>query len=314
MWEKLRTAAQVGAVLSMHLRLGEHLRRRFVTGLLLLAPLALTFLALKVAFDFLDGLLQPLIVLVAGKRIPGVGLAGLLLLVYLMGLVGALGVGRRLIAIVQALILGLPIVSSVYSIFKQLTDVLSGGKTTEGSKRVVIVEYPRAGIWSIGFLMAFTKDENGRAMAVVFIPNAPLPNSGWTIVLPSEDVYETDMPMQEATQLVLSGGIVAPAQIAKRPMHQGIVETLRAQLAAQEQELETRRRELEEYSKSLPETPASTAAAVARDVEANREPEEGLRNGGNQSPQGRGLIGPWWRRGERRLSHTGPPLQLDEMK
>ena len=83
---------------------------------------------------------------------------------------------------------------------------------------MVAIEYPRKGIWTIGFLTNLNIDEKARAMAIVYIPTAPMPNSGWVAVLTVDQVYDTDMTIQDAMQMVLSGGIVAPERISKRPL------------------------------------------------------------------------------------------------
>ena len=76
-----------------------------------------------------------------------------------------------------------------------------------------MVEYPRVGAWSIGFLTAITATSDGKQLAVVYIPTAPLPNSGWVAVVPVEEVLDTNLSVQQAMQMVFSGGIVSPKVI-----------------------------------------------------------------------------------------------------
>ena len=205
-------------------RVGVHLRLRFIAGLLLLVPLILTFWILRLVFDFLDDLLGVPDVHILDRSIPGAGIVALILLLYVTGLVGSTFVGRRPIALLQRLLFRVPLVSIIYSASKQLVESFSG-KSATGFKRVVVIEYPRPGIWSMGFLTGLTSDEEHRRLAIVYIPTAPMPNSGWVAVLPLEDVYDTDLRVQDAMQMILSGGILFPEQIAKRPM-QGPVEAL----------------------------------------------------------------------------------------
>lgn len=196
---------------------GIHLRNRFAAGLLLLVPLILTYWVLRLVFDFLDGLLSPAIELWFGRQIIGVGLIALLIVIYIAGLVAASVFGLRLIGRLQRVLLSIPIVRTIYSATKRLVESFSGSPVT-GFKRVVAIEYPRNGIWTIGFLTSLNTDENARPMAVVYIPTAPMPNSGWVAVLSVDQVYDTDMTIQDAMQMVLSGGIVAPERISKRPL------------------------------------------------------------------------------------------------
>ena len=85
-----------------------------------------------------------------------------------------------------------------------------------GFNRVVQIEYPRAGMWSMGFLTSTVKYEDGTTWAVVFLPTAPLPNSGWVAYVPVNEVYELDMSTSQAMQLTLSGGIVTPPRMVRK--------------------------------------------------------------------------------------------------
>ena len=185
--------------------------------MLLLLPVIITYLLLRLLFDAIDGLVQPVIEAAFGRRIPGLGSVILVILVYVTGLVGAFFLGKRLIRLGQNALLRMPVIGPVYSTAKQLIDSFSGSTGT-GFKRVVIIEYPRASVWTIGFLTSLTSDESGKPMALVYMPTAPMPNSGWVAILPAQDVYDTDMSVSEAMKLVLSGGIVAPPQIRKTPL------------------------------------------------------------------------------------------------
>ena len=193
-------------------RLTGHLRRTLIVGVLLLVPVVVTFIILRFLFTTIDGLLGPAIEEVFGTSIPGLGVIGLLVLVYLVGLLGRNVMGRRVLNAGQRALLRVPLIRTVYGPAKQLIESFSGGGGT-GFKRVVMLEYPRSEAWTIGFLTSITQDETGRRLAVVYIPTAPTPNSGWITLLPLAEVYDTDLTVPEAMQLVLSGGIVAPDQI-----------------------------------------------------------------------------------------------------
>jgi uncharacterized membrane protein len=193
----------------------RHFRNTLITGLLILVPVVITYWILRFIFESLDGILQPVIRPILGRGIPGVGIAVLVVFIYMMGLVGANVLGKKLIYWGQQLLLKFPIVNFVYSAAKELIESFSGQRTT-GLKRVVMIEYPRADVWAIGFLTSTTIDEKGRVLGVVYIPTAPTPNSGWVAILPMEQVYDTDLSVPIAMRMVLSGGIVAPPQIRKR--------------------------------------------------------------------------------------------------
>ncbi|MBM3941781.1 MAG: DUF502 domain-containing protein [SAR202 cluster bacterium] len=192
-----------------------HFTRTLGAGLLLLVPVGITYLVLKFLFDAIDGLLQPAIEAFLGRHIPGLGVIIVLLLVYAAGLLSTFFLGRMIIHMSQRLLLRVPIINTVYSSAKQLIESFSGTSDT-GFKRVVLIEYPRPGAWTIGFLTSVTKDEDGKTLAIVYIPTAPTPQSGWVAILPMDEVYDTEMPVQMAMRLVLSGGIVSPEYIRKR--------------------------------------------------------------------------------------------------
>lgn len=195
-------------------RVTRHLRQTLVAGIIFLVPVVATFLILRLIFNSVDDLLGPTIERVLGVAIPGLGLMGVVILVYVAGLVGRNVMGRRLLAATEKALMRVPLVRTVYSPAKQLVDSFSGTGET-GFKRVVMVPYPYPGSWTVGFLTGTTRDEKGDVMALVYIPTAPTPNSGLMVLLPLSEVYDTDLSVPAAIRLVLSGGIVAPAAIRK---------------------------------------------------------------------------------------------------
>lgn len=190
----------------------RHLSRTIGSGLLVVVPIGVTYMVLKFLFDILDGLLQPLVWAAVGRHIPGVGLLLLASVVYLAGVLTLHFLGRRMLKLGMELLLRVPVIGTVYSTAKQLIDSFSGTGDT-GFKRVVMVEYPRADCWTIGFLTGTTKDRAGDVFALVYIPTAPTPNSGWVAVLPYKDIRDTDLSVQTAIRIVLSGGISVPERI-----------------------------------------------------------------------------------------------------
>ena len=191
--------------------IGGHLRRSFVRGLFVLIPVVLTYMVLKLLFDIVDGVLQPLVERGFGSRIPGLGILFLVVLVYLVGLLLANVLGRRMVELLKRGLLSIPVVGSVYSTAGKLIDSFSGSSDM-GFKRVVAIEHPRKGAWTLGFLTSFIEEAPSKRMAIIYIPTAPMPNSGWVAILPVEEVYDTDLSIDTAMNLVLSGGITAPSQ------------------------------------------------------------------------------------------------------
>ena len=113
-----------------------------------------------------------------------------------------------------------PFAGSIYRVGKDVSTAFNPGGQT-GFNRVVQVEYPRRGMWAIGFLTSTVVFEDGSTWGSVFLPTAPLPNSGWVAFLPLEDIFDVAMSTGEAMQITLSGGIVMPKAITRSKLELG---------------------------------------------------------------------------------------------
>lgn len=204
-----------------------HIQKTLIAGSLLLIPIALTYMVLRLIFDVVDGVLEPGVDWVIGRfgldwDIPGVGFAVAVVTIYLAGFFIASALGKSVVAWVQLNTLRIPLIGIVYSATRKLVESFSG-KSETGFKRVVLVQYPRVGAWSVGFLTGLTNVTQDQEFAVIYIPTAPLPNSGWVALVPIDEVLDTDMSVKDAMQLVFSGGIVAPSGIRTRKLTKSAV-------------------------------------------------------------------------------------------
>jgi len=148
----------------------------------------------------------------------GIGFLLAILLVYLAGvLVGNL-IGRRIYHLLEKLITRVPIIKQVYPSVKQVTDFMLGGggdaKKLPGSGKVVLVEYPRVGIWTVGLLTGDTmrsiQEHTGVPCVTVFIPSSPTPFTGYTITVPRDTLCELNVSLDEALKFIVSGGVLVP--------------------------------------------------------------------------------------------------------
>lgn len=202
----------------MRRRLTLHLRRMLIAGTLLLVPVALTYLVFLFIYDVVNGVLQPgiehLFVQIGHEdwSFPGIGVVAAVILIYLAGVVAAGSIGVKLIRWTQKAVIRVPIIGTVYSASRQLIESFSGGKAT-GFQRVVMIQYPRRGYWAIGFLTSIMHSDTEGSLAVIYIPTAPLPNSGWLAIVPFDEVYDTEITPQMAMRFVFSGGIVSPEDV-----------------------------------------------------------------------------------------------------
>ena len=185
----------------------SHLRRTILTGLLAIAPVALTFYILKAIFSFLDNLSSPLFKEM-DIYIPGLGILLTLLLVYFLGLFITNILGKQVLYWLETLIKNIPLVNTIYNTIKQITQAITG--TGENNfQSVVYIEYPRKELWTLAFVTGESKNEDQIEFYHLFVPTTPNPTSGVFIIIPKKDTRETELSIEEALKSVISGGMLA---------------------------------------------------------------------------------------------------------
>ncbi len=211
---------------AVFMKLGAKLKAYLFTGILVTAPVAMTFyLAYKLIFwvDALVGkLIPPQYKAMLGDyfpmSIPGLGLVVLLAFLILVGMFAAGFMGRFFIRSGEWFMARVPLLSSVYSLLKQIFETVFSNKT-QAFKKVVMLEYPRKGLWILGLVSADLKGEIKKHfdddMLNVFIPTTPNPTSGFLIFVPRKDTIELDMPVEDAIKFIVSGGLVEPENMNK---------------------------------------------------------------------------------------------------
>ena len=192
-----------------------HFQRTLVAGILVMLPIGITALVLKFVFDLLTPILQPITDLLPGPDVHGTGLVALLLLIYVVGLVAAFVVGRRIISVAHRAMEVIPVVKGIYSTTRTAVELLSSTSRTNGTSNtdrytgVVLVEFPRPGIRSIGLVTSQMYDLEGQEVLSVYVPTTPIPSSGFMVIVPSSQVTHLDMSVEEAMSVVVSGGILS---------------------------------------------------------------------------------------------------------
>jgi len=200
-------------------RVRRRFRELFAVGLAVVLPLLVTYLLLRFLFESLDGLLDPIIQGLLGRRIPGLGFLATVAIIFLIGTLTTNIVGRKLVAMTEGLLLRIPLVKNIYGASKQLFDALTlPGKGA--FREVVMLEYPRQGLYALGFITATQaegfQDLVGEKTVNVFIPTAPNPTSGFFLVVPERSVIPVPISMEEALKLIVSGGLIVPAALQSR--------------------------------------------------------------------------------------------------
>ena len=200
--------------------LGKRLKKYFLTGLVVLGPLGLTLLVVQWIVGVMDRLILSLLPdalhpnSLLGIYIPGLGVIGTVVLVLLVGMLTANIFGRALVDWSERLMGKIPLIKGIYSLFRQVTDTILI-KDKSGFRKVVLIEYPRRGLWSIGFITGISEGElqqvTPHRLVNVFVPTAPLPTSGFYVLVPADELLELQMSVDDAFKLVVSGGMVTPS-------------------------------------------------------------------------------------------------------
>ena len=196
----------------------KRLRRYLVAGILVWAPLAVTFLLLRVAVNLMDKTLQiippqyrPEELL--GFHIPGLGIILTFFVLVLTGMLAANFVGRYVVGGWESLLDRIPVVRSIYSAAKNFAEIVFSD-SEHSFKRVLMIEYPRPGLYSLAFQTSSELGEvqgrTGEDVICCFVPTTPNPTSGYVIVVPKKDVVVLDMEVDEALKMIISLGVVVP--------------------------------------------------------------------------------------------------------
>jgi uncharacterized membrane protein len=184
------------------------LRNYFLSGVLIIVPLIITYLVLRFLFLGLDGLLSPLINKLIGFNFPGTGLLATLILIFLAGLFASSLIFSRLVSYAESLFNKIPVIRTVYGPAKQLVESLTVADK-KGFKRVVLVQFPRRDTYTLGFV-AKRVQMNNQALLAIFIPSTPAPFTGWTLLFKEEEVTFLDLSVEEGIEFFVSGGIASP--------------------------------------------------------------------------------------------------------
>ena len=191
------------------------LKRYFVSGVLVVVPIILTFIVMKFMFEAIDGLMQPLIRTVLGYDILGLGIFITLLIVLLAGALTRNFIGAKLYRAGDRILERLPIIRPIYSAAKQLLEAIAK-PSLESFKEVALVEYPRKGVYALSFIsqrVEISIDGKRRKFATVFVPSTPTPISGMVIMVPDEEAIVINMTIEEGIKFLVSGGVASPKLI-----------------------------------------------------------------------------------------------------
>jgi uncharacterized membrane protein len=191
----------------------NRLKRYFVAGLLVVTPLWGTYLILKALFLSLDGVLGDLLASHTQVYIPGLGIAVLAVLLLAVGMLATNIFGRKIVQAWEDLLKHVPVVKTIYQVLKAVMDTFSIHNREQFS-RVVLVEFPRKGQYSIAFVTGITKGEIQRItperLVNVYVPTTPNPTSGYFLFVPEPEIIPLTMSVEDAMKMLVSGGMYTP--------------------------------------------------------------------------------------------------------
>lgn len=198
---------------ALYRRLGPRVASSLGRGAILLLPLLVTLWVVKFAYDTLDGFFQPFIFSVAGREVPGLSIAIIIIVLLAFDALGSTVVFRTLGHLIEQGITSTPGLGSVYSTTKKLMPDSDATTSDTGFNTVVRVEYPRRGVWCVGFLMAVIADEQGTSYGAVYMPSTPMPQSGWLVQVPMSEIQSIDWNYREAMQYIVTAGVTCPTSM-----------------------------------------------------------------------------------------------------
>jgi uncharacterized membrane protein len=197
----------------------KNFRRYLIAGLLVWLPIGVTVFLVRIMIGLMD---RSLLLLpnqfrpenVIGFGIPGLGFLLTIIVLLLTGVLAANFVGKSMVSFGERLLDRIPFVRSIYSATKNFTEIVFSG-SGESFKKVLLIEYPRKGIYSLAFQtsseLGEVQERVGEDLVCTFVPTTPNPTSGYIIVIPKKDIIELDMEVEAALKMIMSLGVVVPS-------------------------------------------------------------------------------------------------------
>jgi uncharacterized membrane protein len=220
---------------AFEMSLGARVRTYFLAGVLITAPVSLTIYLAWLFITFVDERVFSLLPPQYNPEtylpfsIPGIGLLLALVGLTLIGALTAGILGRAVNQLLEGILNRLPVIRSLYSAIKQIMETVLANKSA-AFRECVLIEYPRRGIWTLGFITGRTKGEvqerTAEEVINVFVPTTPNPTSGFLLFVPERDIIRLKMPIEDGLKLVVSGGIVTPpSEVAALPAKEPVSRT-----------------------------------------------------------------------------------------
>jgi uncharacterized membrane protein len=193
-------------------RFRRHLLAKMLSGLLILIPFFIALFVLRIAFRMISSVISPILHLGIYSGIPEdivtlLSVIILVLIVYLVGVLAKNSVGKKIVAMTEAVFLKIPFLKVVFSASKTAISALSLNRDASFHS-VVFIEFPKEGYWTFGFVTGVTSDKDGENYFKIFMPTTPNPTTGFFMIVKQKEVITTDISVEEALQSILTGGVL----------------------------------------------------------------------------------------------------------
>jgi uncharacterized membrane protein len=208
-------------------KMKHHIRRKMLIGIVVFTPFAVTIWILMIVLGFIAGVVADPVALLASqlgwkKHIQylamTVAVVFMILMIYAIGLFSATFLGRRFISVLENLLRRIPGGEFLYSTIKQIIELVSLTRAAGTGQRVVMIEFPRKGVYSVAFFSGITiMPGANEPMVNVFYATTPNPTTGFLMLLHPSEVWETDLTLAEASRFIMSGGVVRLPDLKMRP-------------------------------------------------------------------------------------------------
>ncbi len=186
----------------------REIKNTFITGLLIFIPISATLFIIFWVFRYIEDFLEPYLSQ-SGHYYPGMGWLLIIAIIFALGILGRFTLGNRLIEFTENQLRKIPIIRTIYIGVKEATKAILVSET-ERLKGVVLIEYPRKGIYTLGFttgaIIEEAREKTGKNLVNVFVPTSPNPTSGFVILVPEDEIIYLKLKVEDALKVIISGG------------------------------------------------------------------------------------------------------------
>jgi len=190
----------------------QNVKTAFISGLLVAIPLGITIFTFQFIFGFIDNIFGRYIREILPFYIPGIGFISTFIIIFLIGAFVNHWLGKKMFERIEKRLSKLPILGSLYTVSRQIVEIIGSSRRKEFQK-VIFLQYPAEGIWTIGFVTGQSLAADGMRMYNVFVPTTPNPTSGYMVFIPWEDAVDTRLSIEEGLKMLISGGMVSPPRM-----------------------------------------------------------------------------------------------------